>query len=45
MDPFKALQDLDKVVQEALVNRDTHAHFIRCIAAISEALVKAKPSV
>jgi hypothetical protein len=38
MDPMKALADLDTVVSRAPMDREGHAHFIRCVQAITAAL-------
>lgn len=38
MDPLKALSDLDNVCQNIQMSRADHAHLIRCVATIKEAL-------
>lgn len=43
MDPFKALADLDATLATAPFDRTGHAHIIRCVAAIKDALA-AKPA-
>lgn len=43
MDPLKALADLDQVIQQTPADRKAHAHLIRCVETIKEALTR-KPS-
>lgn len=38
MDPLKALEDLDKIVANAPVNRPTHEHLMACVFTIRQAL-------
>lgn len=38
MDPMKALADLDTVVGRMAMDREAHAHFVRCIQTIHAAL-------
>lgn len=41
MDPIKALDDLDKVLQGVPADRSGHAHIIKCVLAIKQALTAA----
>lgn len=38
MTPEQALQDIDNALAQMTVNRVTHAHLIKCIQTLSDAL-------